>query len=204
MVNRLGINQNNPFASGDRPVVRNLHLKNTDSLSSRVSNLKNQTMRHPSKQGFVSDVDAQEIGTMQGIGSANRDQKIFGKKPSNHKQGSFGKIILDAEIVEDESRAPKQSQDRFHKSTPEWQSVAAKMRVQESIEKHQTIKPKQSQQEQIDSLSKEVNALRSDLNKLMAKNEAPRQTPSSMNSHRHHPRQPSSFDRGIGYEIGNA
>ncbi|MBT6843975.1 MAG: hypothetical protein HOA17_09335 [Candidatus Melainabacteria bacterium] len=165
MVNRLGINQNNPFASGDRPVVRNLHLKNTDSLSSRVSNLKNQT---------------------------------------NRKQGSFGKIILDAEIVEDESRAPKQSQDRLHKSSPEWQSVAAKMRVQESIEKHQTIKPKQSQQEQIDSLSKEVNSLRSDLNKLMSKNEAPRQAPSSMNSHRHHPRQPSSFDRGIGYEIGNA
>jgi len=163
MVNRLGINQNNPFAAGERPVVRNLHLKNTDSLSSRVTNLRNNT---------------------------------------NRKQGSFGKIILDAEIIEDESKAPKQSDNRFHKSTSEWQSVAAKMRVQQSIE--QNTKPKQSQQEQIDKLSQEVNSLRSDLNKLMAKNEPPRQAPSSMNTHRHHPRQPSSFDRGIGYEIGNA
>lgn len=166
MVNRLGINQNNPFSSSDRPVVRNLHLKNTDALSSRVSNLKNQT---------------------------------------NRKQGSFGKIILDAEIIEDESRTPKQSHDRYNKSTPEWQSVAARMRVQESIEKNQNTKPKHSQQEQIDKLSQEVNSLRSDLNRLLAKNEAPRhnQASDSMNTYRHHPRQPSSFDRGIGYEIGN-
>lgn len=202
MVNRLGINQNNPFASSDRPVVRNLHLKNTDALSSRVNDLKNNTMRHSSKQGFVSDVDAQEIGTVQGIRSANRDQKIFGKKPSHHKQGSFGDIV-DAVIVEDQKPKQEQKSQPRYGDNDTW-VMASKMRVQRSQDELKAKpSPDRSQQEQIDKLSQEVNSLRSDLNKLMAKNEPPRQAPGSMNSHKHHPRQPSSFDRGIGYEIGN-
>lgn len=173
MVNRLGANHNNPFYSGERPAVRNLHLKNDPAkVLARANNLRNKTER---------------------------------------REGSFGDIV-DAVIVGEEQNTADASfqagtKSRYRPTPDPWDAIAAKMRFQTRVNSADI--PKQSQQEQIDQLAAEVKSLRSDLNRLMSKNQSPRinrPINSNVDLRRHHPRQPNSFNLGLGhgYEIGNA